>query len=330
MLIVCPNCATSYDVELASLRPSGRQVRCVRCRTVWHAELPHAEQLVAAAEALGPAPPAPVMVEAMAEAGITGAPRDPEPAAPQFESAEAAPPDNRVEVPAREPVASQMNEAEGPENASGAGHPAIETESPPLAPTDLDAESPPPAEIEEAEPIAPSGPLVKDIESVAARRRRSRDARRTRLRWPLSRLQTAMMALIVADAIIVCWRVDFVRAMPQTASFFSSIGMPVNLRGLDFDSLTTATEQHDDMPILVVSGNIINDTADAVTVPHLRFAVRNAAQQEIYSWTAMPSRASLPPGEGISFRTRLASPPPDAHDVLVRFLTRYDMLNGSR
>jgi hypothetical protein len=139
-----------------------------------------------------------------------------------------------------------------------------------------------------------------------------------------------MMALIVADAIIVCWRVDFVRAMPQTASFFSSIGMPVNLRGLDFDSLTTATEQHDDMPILVVSGNIINDTADTVTVPHLRFAVRNAAQQEIYSWTAMPSRASLPPGEGISFRTRLASPPPDAHDVLVRFLTRYDMLNGSR
>jgi predicted Zn finger-like uncharacterized protein len=330
MLIVCPNCATSYDVELASLRPNGRQVRCVRCRTVWHAELPHAEQLVAAAEALGPAPPAPVMAEAMAEAAATAPPGALESAASQFESAEAAAPDDGVEALAPEPAAAGMDEAESPENASVASDPAIEMESPPLAPTDLDADAPPPAEIGETEPIAPSGPLVKDIESVAARRRRSRQERRMRLRWPLSRLQSAMMALIVADAIIVCWRVDFVRAMPQTASFFSSIGMPVNLRGLDFDSLTTATEQHDDMPILVVSGNIVNDTADTVTVPHLRFAVRNAAQQEIYSWTAVPSRASLPPGEGISFRTRLASPPPDAHDVLVRFLTRYDMLNGSR
>jgi predicted Zn finger-like uncharacterized protein len=330
MLIVCPNCATSYDVELASLRPNGRQVRCVRCRTVWHAELPHAEQLVAAAEALGPAPPLPVMAEAMAEAAVAAPPRVPEPAASQFESAEAAAPDEGVEAPAPEPADPQLDEAESPENASMASDPAIETESPPLAPTDLDAEGPPPAELEETEPVAPSAPLVKDIESVAARRRRSREQRRIRLRWPLSRLQSAMMALIVADAIIVCWRVDFVRAMPQTASFFASIGMPVNLRGLDFDSLTTATEQHDDMPILVVSGNVVNDTADTVTVPHLRFAVRNAAQQEIYSWTAMPSRASLPPGEGISFHTRLASPPPDAHDVLVRFLTRYDMLNGSR
>jgi predicted Zn finger-like uncharacterized protein len=329
MLIVCPNCATSYDVELASLRPNGRQVRCVRCRTVWHAELPHAEKLIAAAEALAPAQSAPAMAEAMAEPAAPVPPVDPEPAASQFEAAEAAAPDDGIGAPVREPVAAPTDEAESPENTV-ASDPAIETESPPLVPTDLDAESPPPAEIEEAEPIAPSGPPVKDIESVAARRRRSREEKRKRLRWPLSRLQSAMMALIVADAIIVCWRADFVRAMPQTASFFSSIGMPVNLRGLDFDSLTTATEQHDDMPILVVSGNIINDTGDTVNVPHLRFAVRNAAQQEIYSWTAMPSRASLPPGEGISFRTRLASPPPDAHDVLVRFLTRYDMLNGSR
>ena len=56
MLIVCPNCATSYDVDVASLRPNGRQVRCVRCRTVWQAELSHADKLMAAAEAIGPEP----------------------------------------------------------------------------------------------------------------------------------------------------------------------------------------------------------------------------------------------------------------------------------
>ena len=38
MPIVCPSCATSYDVEPVSLLPGGRNVRCLRCRTAWHAE----------------------------------------------------------------------------------------------------------------------------------------------------------------------------------------------------------------------------------------------------------------------------------------------------
>ena len=35
MLIVCPSCATSYEVDAPLLGESGRSVRCVRCRTVW-------------------------------------------------------------------------------------------------------------------------------------------------------------------------------------------------------------------------------------------------------------------------------------------------------
>ena len=54
MLIVCPSCATSYDVELASLLPEGRYVRCRRCHMVWHAEPSHADKLLAAAAALCP------------------------------------------------------------------------------------------------------------------------------------------------------------------------------------------------------------------------------------------------------------------------------------
>ena len=42
MLIVCPNCATSYRVEPSSLGAAGRSVRCVRCRTVWFASDPEA------------------------------------------------------------------------------------------------------------------------------------------------------------------------------------------------------------------------------------------------------------------------------------------------
>ena len=62
--------------------------------------------------------------------------------------------------------------------------------------------------------------------------------------------------------------------------------------------------------------------AKSSTCRGLKFFVRNAARQEIYSWTAVPSRATLPPGEAVAFRSRLASPPPDAHDLIVRFVTR--------
>jgi predicted Zn finger-like uncharacterized protein len=57
MLIVCPNCATSYGVEMASLRlASGwtRKLRCQRCRWVWQAQLSDRDMLLVAADAMPP------------------------------------------------------------------------------------------------------------------------------------------------------------------------------------------------------------------------------------------------------------------------------------
>jgi hypothetical protein len=116
--------------------------------------------------------------------------------------------------------------------------------------------------------------------------------------------------------------------LPQTASFYALLGLPVNVRGLTFEKMATITEQQEGVPILMVEGNIVNDTRRTVEVPRIKLAVRNAARQEVYSWTAVPTRATLSPGEAIAFRSRLASPPPDAHDVLVRFVNRRDIVAG--
>ena len=205
--------------------------------------------------------------------------------------------------------------------------------SPPIAPADFEADEPAGAAASEAYPAADTPAEVEPLDNVekfAARRAARRGKPGRWSRWTLTRVQSVTLALIVIDAIVVGWRTDFVRFMPQTASFYAAIGLPVNLRGLDFDNLTTATEQHENVPILVVEGAVVNDSHKMADMPHLRFAVRNAARQEIYSWTAAPPRATLPPGEAVNFRTRLASPPPDAHDVLVRFLNRYDIMNGTR
>jgi predicted Zn finger-like uncharacterized protein len=325
MLIVCPNCATSYDVDLASLQPDGRRVRCVRCRTIWHAELPHNEKLIAAAEALAPVQRA---VEAVAEAAAAETAFAAEPPAEQFDTVASAEAEPLPEIESDPLVVPLSAAAEETADLPAAEEPSIEVESPPIAPAEAEGEEPP-VDVE-AEPLAASSaePL-EDIESIAARRY-PRYAKPKRWRWPLSQLQSGIVALIVVNAIIVGWRGDFVRALPQTASFYALIGLPVNIRGLDFDGLGTTTEQHEGVPILVVGGDIVNDTGKTVTVPHLRFAVRNAARQEIYSWTAIPPLPLLPPGEAVAFHTRLASPPPDSHDVLVRFVNRNDILAGSR
>lgn len=47
MLIVCPSCASQYELDAAKLGPEGRKVRCAGCKTAWHV----------APEAVFPQPP---------------------------------------------------------------------------------------------------------------------------------------------------------------------------------------------------------------------------------------------------------------------------------
>ena len=206
---------------------------------------------------------------------------------------------------------------------------SVEVEAPPIAPVDLDAGRPP-IDMPMADHVAErAGARQEDIETFAARRSR-RGARRRQWRWSMSRLQTAILALLIVDSILVGWRKDVVRVLPQTASFYALMGLSVNLRGLVFEGVATSTEEHEGVPILVVEGKIVNDAGSIADVPRLKLAVRNAARQEIYSWTAAPPRATLSPGEAVAFRTRLASPPPDSRDVLVRFVNRRDIVAGTR
>ena len=319
MLIVCPSCATSYDVEPARLEPDGRQVRCVRCRTVWRAEPNRAARLLAAAAALAP----------VGAGETTDAPAFSD-QAPAMASAEALD-ESEWSDQAAEAESGPEGEGAPPAVADEAAVDASSTpdvEAPPIAPVDLDAGRPP-IDVAAADHGEAARPAAKDVESYAARVSRRAGKRRPRI-WSLSPLQSAILVLIVINAVIVGWRRDIVRMLPQTASFYSLLGLSVNLRGLGFDDLTTVTEQHDGVPILVVQGTIINRTSAATEVPRLKLVVRNAAKQKVYSWTVAPPRTSLTAYQAIAFRTRLASPPPEAADVLVRFLTRRDLVAEPR
>ena len=117
-------------------------------------------------------------------------------------------------------------------------------------------------------------------------------------------------------------RSEVVRFFPQTASLFAAVGLPVNLRNLRFENMRISKEVQEGLSSLVVEGTIVSVTSRPSEVPRLRFAARDAAGQEVYTWTAMPSRSILGPGEKLDFRSRFVSD--NAVDVMVRFVNAQD------
>jgi predicted Zn finger-like uncharacterized protein len=302
MLISCHNCGTSYQVEPSSLGPTGRSVRCARCQKVWFASNPMALAEVAQAYRADLGAPAP-------------------------------PPEIAAAVnPLSDPFASgtgavdwdtpPLDEAEATQPRAD-GHIADESQSPPPAAL-AHVEAPALAPVDPGESAARALPAREDIETVALRRAKKESA--GRLRWPLGVWPTVILALVVINAALIVRRADVVRWVPQTASLYSAIGLPVNLRGLDFADVTTKKEIRDGVQMLVVEGTIVSLSSHAANVPRLRFGVRNEAGREIYNWTALPNRKVLPAGETMRFRSLLAAPPREGRDVVVRFFTRRDLV----
>ena len=204
-----------------------------------------------------------------------------------------------------------------------AGDAPIVINAPPLAPQHHGPEM-----VVKFEPGEPE----KNSETIAARRAQQKYSDRKQRRSALRQIAN-MPVLITVLLLIVLgalqWRVALVRQFPQTASLFAMIGMPVNLRGLTFMDVKSRSELVDGAMVLVVEGTIANLTPKALDVPRLRFGLRNGSGHEVYAWTALPTKTLLGSGDGLPFRSRLASPPPDGSDVIVRFFSRRDAGLGS-
>ena len=322
MLIVCPSCATSYTVDPAALGPAGRTVRCARCKVTWFAGGPTASPGIT--EFVDD-----VIAEAESQTAGGGQAEPPQPAADAVtppDPAAAAEDDFGTEDDFGAESVVPISEVE-PEPTAGDG----EAEMPRPAPapeTVVDAPSlVPPSEHEHLPDAFIDETDNEDIESYAARRKRLAARRKEKRRS--SRWTALVLVLFAINVAVIGGRNEVVRALPQTASFFAAIGLPVNLRHLKFESVKILKDAQDGVNVLIVEGTIISAADKPVTVPRLRFAARDAAGQEIYTWTALPSRSILGPGEHLEFRSRLASPPANARTVMVRFFNPQDAAAGA-
>jgi predicted Zn finger-like uncharacterized protein len=246
MLIVCPSCASEYDIDAAKLGPAGRTVRCASCRTKFHVTPPQDE----------------------------------------WEEAETA--DAFEEPPQTAQLApvTQDEIDQGPP-ALSADASAARTDSPPA-------------------PKRKRNPVKKD-----RKQKSSKGATFGRV--------AAVAACLAALAGFVLARETIVRKAPDTAALYAALGLRVNLRGLDFADVRSTVSGQGPEATLVIEGEIANPTGKSVDIPPLAFAVSGPDGIPLYTWGTEPPRQSLGPGETTRFRTRLAAPPPESRQVLVRF-----------
>jgi predicted Zn finger-like uncharacterized protein len=206
-----------------------------------------------------------------------------------------------------------------------------------IAPDGTDVAPPSPLHIEHAPSIAPDqeasaapprpagGGKLDYFELRRLRALRAITRRERGLGLTIGHLSAVMLGILVA---LIYTRENIVRIMPQTASLYALAGFHINLRGLAFEDVKTAYEVQDGVRVLTVEGQIRNIAGANRPVGRLRLALRNAAGAEIYTWTALPERASMSAGEVQSFKTRLASPPAEGKDLRVRFFQRRDLASA--
>lgn len=286
-------------IDPTSVGSAGRMVRCARCKTTWFAGTP-ASDVDAFVDN--------VIAEAEAEhKGVLRPDTPPQVTNPEFSIGNDAP------MPEPPPAFTQAPDFTVPEPA-----PIAIPDAPSLVPPieHVAFREPAPAEQED------------ELETFAARRKRMQSKRKKKSRS--SRWTAIILVLFAVNVALIGARNEVVRYFPQTASLFAAVGLPVNLRQLAFENVRITREAENGATILMVEGHIVSTTNKPVEVPRLRLAARNAAGQEIYTWTVKPERSILEPGQRLPFSSRLASPPADANDVMVRFFNANDAMAGKK
>ena len=288
MHIICPHCTTFYGIDSSALGKEGRTVRCSRCKEVW---LARSDDMSWSEHALMPMS---TLAGTAAESNMT--------AQREATGRDGMP---KVDSPSisGEWSASKDDKASW-KDGDGLGWPLMALD---------DA-------VQDAETVrAPRTPWLRRLKPSFSIPRPA---------IAVGGVPAACLAMGALVLALMIWRVDIVRLLPQTAAFYKMVGLDVNLRGLAFKDVKVATETVEGKPVLVIEGVIVDEARKPVSLPRLRFSVRDAQGAEIYAWNAVLEQSTLNPGEKAWFRSRLASPPAEGRNIDVRFFNKRDITGG--
>ena len=124
------------------------------------------------------------------------------------------------------------------------------------------------------------------------------------------------------------YRQEIVNQWPAATRLYDFFGMEVRAPsgyGLRVPSATIRArrESENGVPILVISGEIVNESDRPQQVSRMRITLLDKegdGAKTLKEWIFTPEARTLSPGRRMPFRTSVANPPADAKAVRIKFL----------
>ena len=119
-----------------------------------------------------------------------------------------------------------------------------------------------------------------------------------------------LVLLILLVAALYIGRNQVVEAIPSLAPIYQKIGLRVAMRsGLELRNLSSSRTMENGRPVLVVSGEVHNTSAQERTLPRIRVALLDDARGEIEFGLFDAAERQLAAGATTKFEAKLLDPP---------------------
>jgi predicted Zn finger-like uncharacterized protein len=324
MIITCPSCSTSYDIDGAALGAAGKTVRCASCGNKWHqagAGAPPEPQQA-------PPHPAPPQSEPPRPAAPPPLP-SPSPSAPEetpsplaSETAEESEPGGALDLPTDE----ELDAALGPERESNLSSIAPEEEEDLTEMGEEDFEDlpdPDPVESfvpgesseseEEDEDLDPDEiPDPEPIPNILSDPDEDFDDEPKRRLGLWISIAAAIVLLAGIGAGGYFGRNMVAEIWPTSIALYDIAGVEVEFpgKGLKIRPMDPSRETDEDgKEVIVVRGVITNVSDKPRQVPMIEVALLDDIDQRVRSIRVPPLKSSLEPNEEMGFRARLDDVP---------------------
>lgn len=281
MIITCPNCQTRYQVAEKAIGSAGRKVQCAHCHQSWQAVADKEEPK-----------PKPKLVPPVTPKPKRAADDD-----RMFDAAEEAALDaDFTREEERTTPARRMAKDVAAAEETAALDRAAEESAP-----ELDT-------------------ALRDSRNKAMLKRQISFARNL----PMSQIRgNARVAALCILALLMgggyYFRTEVVRLFPDLAGVYASVGLNVNVVGLEFRNVKTLRSVKSGGDMMVVSGRIQNVTGQKVKVPAVVVTLYDEASMALYSWSVAPVVSLIDPGDSVEFETQLNAAPEGVTRVKLTF-----------
>jgi predicted Zn finger-like uncharacterized protein len=136
----------------------------------------------------------------------------------------------------------------------------------------------------------------------------------------IAAISSFVLALLLLIALIG-FREKVVEAWTPSAKLFASLGLPVPPlgEGLTFVNVSVKVYRQPSGNTLLVSGNILNNTAQQRIAPNVLLTVQDTTKRPILQWLSATNNTALSPGESKAFSTVQTIQNELANNLLVQF-----------